>query len=100
MTSLKIVQFSPTDFADAIQRVVESKRDLATPQGVEPVLQGARHPGGKKATDFITLTVRPGEQPGRATRMNSMYSPPSQDEADEVKMIELLQNLHRFNPSR
>lgn len=63
-----------------MQTTLESKRRLAK---LHDATAGTQHHGSNSA-DFVTLRVRPSRQPGRATHSRNMYSPPTQEEDDEV----------------
>ncbi|CAM9821677.1 unnamed protein product [Ectocarpus fasciculatus] len=56
-----------------MQRVVESKWQNAAQRQV----------GEDGVEKFITLRVRPGRQPGRASQSHGMYSPMTREEADQ-----------------
>lgn len=60
-----------------MQRVVESKWQNAAQRQV----------GEDGVEIFITLRVRPGRQPGRASQSHGMYSPMTREEADQVSSI-------------
>ncbi|CAM9874374.1 unnamed protein product [Ectocarpus sp. 4 AP-2014] len=68
-------EFSPREFADAMQRVVESKWQDAAQRQV----------GENDVGEFITLRVRPGKQPGRASQGHGMYSPMTREEAEQER---------------
>lgn len=74
-------QFNPGDFAEAVQKVVESKKSSTQPLAVPANAQRRRG----NAAEHITFRVRPGAQAGRSKRAHGMYSPPTQEEADEVR---------------
>lgn len=71
-------QFSPGDFAAALQRVLESKQSKRSQQH-------RRHHHDGDAGESITLRVRPAKRPGRAKRVHGMYSPMTKEEADQVR---------------
>lgn len=61
-----------------MERISESKpRNSAQLQGQDD--------GSGVADATITLRVRPGNRPGRASRTSSLYSPMSKEEADQVR---------------
>lgn len=69
-------QFSPGEFAEAMQKISELKQ--TKPGQLRP-------DDDDDAGEFITLRVRPGRRPGRATRNHGMYSPMTKEEADQVR---------------
>lgn len=73
-----LLQLNPRDFADTMQRVLESHKKKHAQRW-----RDGDDNGGNE--ELITLRVRPGKRPGRASRMHAMYSPMTKEEAAQVR---------------
>lgn len=74
----RLLQFSPADFAEAMQKELAYKQAKQAQK---------RKTTNDDAEESITLRVRPGNRPGRATRTHGMYSPMSKEESDQVRFL-------------